>query len=276
MLQPRDLELLLVVDRFGLALRGQLQELFFGSVSRCNARLKLLSEWGFLAKVQAPFPLEMGGGAGAQALYACGKASLPLLAEHQGTSLQDVRARHRRVSPTYLLHTMEEVNFFVAVYRDLLSLPEITLVKFLGEWESRHDYEIRDPTQTHWQRAVYKPDSLLILAGHSRKAGYAVEIDRGHTSSAEFAHKIHLHETYRNLGLFEQRYGVVQEKTLVITTTPSRREHLRRLAKEERSNLFWTTTFEEVKSGGVFGAIWRAPESAILLRLPLVEERERK
>jgi len=89
-----------------------------------------------------------------------------------------------------------------------------------------------------------------------------VEIDRGHTSAEAFAHKVRLHEQYRELGLFARRYDVTLEKTLVVTTSDTRRAHLQAVVRERGSGLFWITTFAAVKAHGVLDPIWFAPEAA--------------
>jgi len=153
------------LDRFGYLLREQIQALYFESVPRCNARLRLLFDWQFVAKIETPLLLERGTASGCQAIYTCGKASYPLLAEHWSCEERVVRARHRAPTPSSLLHTLEEVNFYLQVQRAVQTVPSVALEGYFGEWESLHDYEVRVPGSAGngWQRAVFKPDALLVL-----------------------------------------------------------------------------------------------------------------
>ena len=258
-LQPRDLEIMVFLDRFNYALRGQIEEAFFDSVACCNARMRSLFDWGYCAKAFVPLPYEMGAVYGCQTVYTCGIASFPLLAEHWGCDVKDVRARRRHSTPNFLLHTLEEVNFYLQVRRALREWPTAQLERYLGEWEAHHEYEFRPlpPSREEWQHEYYKPDSVMILSGLGGRAGYSIEIDRGHSSANAILQKVRLHERYRRLGLFLKRYGVEQDKTLLVTTSPKRRDHLRELFREEGSDLFWATTFEELKAQGVFGSIWQ-------------------
>lgn len=265
----------LLVDLFhyGCMLRGQIQQLYFGSVQRANMRLRQLFDEGYVKKATLPLPTCMGIPFGCQTAYMLGAQGIPIVAARTGMDAAEVRRQQRHGTPAYLLHTVEIVQFRLALEEAVHVDPNVQLEQFLPERLCFHRYQYREreaqqeEASTGWRTETYKPDAVFLLSEPAGKFGFAVEIDLGHTSSAEFVAKLNIHVRYAQSGLFLRRYGVEKARTLVITTSGQRRDNLLALAQQQESVRFWFSTFAEVAGEGMLGAIWHAPFASQLLRL---------
>ena len=160
----------------------------------------------------------------------------------------------------------------------------ITALEYLPERLLQHRYELRAPGGK-WKAEIFKPDALIKFAqpdGAQRPDGaqkealcsahlslhcqwrhWFVEVDLGHTSSAEWETKSDIAVRYRRLGLFQKRYGAEGFQTLVLTTGERRRTHLlhlfaRRLPLEDAAH-FGVATFADVAAAGLLASIWHVP-----------------
>lgn len=277
-LRLRERDALLLTDLYlhDVMTRHQLQALYFGSVPRCNARLRQLFDGGFVTRrflPAAPF--------GSEAVYALGPAGVPvvaaaLTADGQEADVAAIRQRCRQgLSPALLEHTLAIAEFCVAVRQAVIGT-EIEVERWLPELLCRHEYDIRrlSPGSGHpglsnqasrnsgsWRREVFKPDGFVRLrhveSGQYRN--YFLEIDRGHVSSEKFMGKLRSHRQYLESGLFAEVYGEGTFHTLVVTTSQQRAENLLALAGDIEEELFWLTTFEAISSSGVLTHIWHVP-----------------
>lgn len=264
-LESRDQELLEALFLHQLMSRGQIQTLYFGSVVRCNVRLRQLFDHGYVSRYYlpaAPF--------GAQAIYSVGKAALPLVAEWLEMEMAEVGRHYRRSrTPTFIEHTLEIVNLMLAFRRAALESPELVIERWVSELLCRHEYEIQPDGSSRWTKDVFKPDAFVRLTTSNRdwSWNYFIEVDLGHTSSRQFLGKLAAHQRYLESGLFREIFGCDQFKTLVVTTTSKRAENLRVLVQAQQSDLFWFTTFDAIKQDGVLGRIWHTPRADALVRL---------
>src|SRR5262249_55023649 len=94
-LQERDLELLVDLHLYGCMLRGQIQDLYFGSVQRTNARLRQLFDARYVTKASLPLPSCLGKPTGCQTAYMLGPAAIPLVAARAGLDPGEVRRQQR-------------------------------------------------------------------------------------------------------------------------------------------------------------------------------------
>jgi len=264
-LQERDVQLLSDIYSHAVMLRGQIQTLYFQSVQRANARLLKLTQAGYAARVMLPLPTHIGSLACCQSAYTLGSAGIPVVAAHLGMDTAEIRRQHRHNSSFFMIHSLEIVQFRLAIEQATHTDSTVRLDRFLPERLCQHRYEYRIRSEGRatneaiWRTEIYKPDAVMVLAYQTSAAGFAIEIDLGHSSAEEILTKLAIHTRYAASGLFMQRYGVRKERTLLITTTAKRRDNLKALLEHEGSNRFWLSTFAEVAVGGVLGAIWHAP-----------------
>lgn len=265
-LEERDEELLCDLFWQRAMSRSQLQALYFGSVGRCNARLRLLFDHHFVTRYYlpaAPF--------GAQAVYGLGRAGAPIVARRLEMELLEVKrvVKHSH-TPTFLEHTLAIVDVRLALQRAIEGREDVEIERWLAEPLCRHEYDIRSTQGAgRWQKEVFKPDGFVRFYHRpsQRDVNYFLEVDLGHTSSRQFAGKIMMHRRYKESGLFRELYGGESFRTLVVTTGPRRVGNLVELAQEQGSDRFWFTTFAQLEEHGPLGAIWRVPFQEQLVSL---------
>ena len=265
-LQERDMSLMADLHAFGCMLRHQVRALHFGSGSRANSRLLLLERAGYVARVSFPLPLCMGTAGALESAFMLGPAGIPVVASRLGTDPAEVRRQQRRGTPSYFAHTVEIVQFYLSL-REATKSGDVSLDSYLPERLCQHAYEYRSaarPGGAAWKKEVYKADSVFVLSASGRSAGFALEMDLGHVSSAGFRATVEVHGRYREGGLFNRRHGVPQAGALVVTTSAARLENLAGVIRETGSGLFSLTTFAELSERGALGNIWHAPSDVHL------------
>ena len=263
-METRDVSIVADVFLNRVMTRSQIQTLHFGSVPRCNARLRQLYDWGYLARTYlptAPF--------GSQALYTVGKASGLLLAnilEQSGIQAQplDVRRQSHYPALSLLEHTLAIGDVYIALRKSLAEHPHLRLAYWLPERFCRHEYEVRRQnenaySQQRWQKEIFQPDGFFRLELGNGLAGrnFFIEADLGHTNSRQFRGKLRIHMRFLESGLFAETFGWQQFETLVVTTGTQRADNLRTLARQEDCAMFRFTTFATVEEYGLFAPIWQ-------------------
>lgn len=273
-------------------LRTQVQALHFPSLRRCNRRLRQL----FLASCVARMPLPLGTQAAwlsgqraeaandgaetdygsqhvfsSQYVYRLGPAGVLPVAQCLGWNEADVRRLLRPGSPLYLAHALEGVRFRLLLTQ-AMETGNMRLLRFLPERLLLHAYEVRETGRpgAPWRREVFKPDAFFEIAPPEAcpavgaacepcPSHFFVEIDLGHTSAREFANKVRIHRRYYGSGLFGRRYGGADFRTLVCTTSQTRRDNLKRIVEGEGTDLFWLSTLTNIADPGPFAPVWHVP-----------------
>ena len=274
----------------------QIQALYFPGCSRrrMNQRLQQLGNTGFI--VRRPMPLGLSAGlplssalSSVPFVYGLGGAAAPIVAAQLGWDVSDVRRVTRMGTPTAIAHTLESVRLRLqaeqAVREQKVNSRENkgveaksmeagsgeVVLEYLPERLLGHRYGLRAPGG-QWKNEHFKPDALIKLAWSGGPwRHWFVEIDLGHTASAEWEKKADVAVRYRTLGLFQRRYGADGYGTLVVTTGDRRRAHLqhllaRRFGPEDAAH-FGVTTFSEVASRGLLAPIWHMPGCAAMVSL---------
>lgn len=266
-LEERDRRLLADLFLHRLMSRSQIQALYFTSLPRCNARLRQLFDYGFLARFYppvAPF--------GAQAIYSVGKAAVPVIATELEMDIPAVRRQlSRGKTPTFIEHTLAIVDVWLAFIIAAQEDQNIEIERWLPEAQCRHEYDLRE-AGGKWRKEVFKPDAFIRLENNTSRndvhhdvdieySNFFIEVDLGHTSARQFEGKLIAHRRYLESGLFNEIYGGDSFKTLVVTTSERRLANLCELIRGQDSDLFWFMTFERAQKEGVFSAIWTRSES---------------
>lgn len=261
-LEERDERLLCDLYQHRFMARGQLESLYFTSTVRCNARLRQLFDYGFVKRYYLP-----AAPYGAQAIYSIGKNAVPIISSRIEAEADEIARQQRGTrTPTFIEHTLAVVNIWLA-FREVCAkqtdvAPDTMIERWLPEMECRHEYQIREKGSGHWKKEAFKPDAFVRLAAHRNFFNFFIEVDLGHTSSRQFLGKLLAHQRYLESGLFQQIYEGDEFHTLVITTGPKRLRNLSALTQQHTTQqhndqLFWFTTFDEVKTEGILEAIWR-------------------
>ena len=251
-LEERDEQLLCDLYLHRFMARGQLETLYFTSTVRCNARLRQLFDYGFVKRYYLP-----SAPYGAQAIYSIGKNAVPLIAARLEVEINDVARQQRGTrTPTFIEHTLETVNVWLALREACAQSAEVKIERWLPEMLCRHEYQIRAKDGGRWQKEAFKPDAFVRLRANGQLHNFFIEVDLGHTSSRQFLGKLLTHQRYLDSGLFQQIYAGGEFRTLVITTGSKRLRNLAALAEQQRIPLFWLTTFNDVHTSGILSPIW--------------------
>lgn len=255
-LEERDEQLLCDLFLQRLMSRGQIERLYFTSTARANARLRQLFDHKFVTRFYPPVAPY-----GAQALYIVGPTALPLVARRLGMELPEVQRYHRRSkTPTFIEHTLAIVDVWLAFREALEGHSAWELERWLPELLCHHEYDIR-ASGGQWRKETFKPDAFVRLAQRDADVfrSYFIEVDLGHTSSRQFLKKLKTHARYLESGLFRESFETDSFRTLVITTGQRRLNNLKSLVAAQNSDLFWFTTFADLKQQGALNAIWQVP-----------------
>jgi hypothetical protein len=256
-LEERDERLLCDLYLHRFMARGQLEALYFSSTVRCNARLRQLFDYGFVKRYYLP-----AAPYGAQAIYSIGRRAVPLVASHLEAEADEVARQQRGTrTPTFIEHTLEVVNVWLAFREACAATAGVTIERWLPEMQCRHEYDITGNQSGRWRKEAFKPDAFVRLASQGHFHNFFIEVDLGHTSSRQFAGKLLTHHRYLESGLFQEIYAGSEFHTLVITTGQRRLRNLGALVEQQNSHLFWLATFEDILADGLFGSIWRKDDA---------------
>lgn len=261
-LTERDRELLALLYCHRLVLARQLVALgFFGSLVRCNARLRRLRETGYLLKAFVPSVK------GTQAVHRVSKKAARIVAEETGLDIEEVRRTAARgFSLLQLEHCVRTTDLRSQCERDGKSLGIET--EWTAETLCRHEYSVR--RGDGWQKRVFKPDGLLRLINEASSQTFFVEVDLGTVSHKRFSEKVQSYCQYTG-EVFQETYGEESFSVLVVTTGERRLTRLASLVKDGAPQLLFTT-HEELKRSSVFDPVWTEPGSDE--RVPLLDAEE--
>lgn len=248
-LTERDGELLALLYCHHLMLARQLVALgFFGSLVRCNARLRKLREAGYVRKGLVPSIR------GTQAVHRLAAKAAPIVAERLGIEQIEVRRTScKGFSVLQLEHTVRVSDLRIQCEQSA------AFAGLEAEWtpecQCRHEYSVR--RGNCWQKRVLKPDGLLRLISDGCSRFFFIEVDLGNTSHKRFRAKIASYQQYAS-GVFQQTYGEDGFTVLTVTTGARRLSRLAALVKTDAPQ-FLFTTFDELMQSSPFDSIWTLP-----------------
>jgi hypothetical protein len=223
----------------------------FGSTTRANSRLLLLSRAGFLRR----FFLGTTGGA-RKALYALSP---------KGAELAEVplRGPRRRSDETlaadfFVTHQLWVNHIYCLLKCRPIPLHGATFVRWLS---------FPGPLP----KGTLIPDGYAEVTTSAKTLGMFLEVDLGHESRSVWQRKVQEYLRYAVSGSFPQEFGQNQFRVLAIAHSPRRIESLRAATVALTDKIFWFTTFEAIDREGFWSPIWlratgNVPQS--LLQLP--------
>jgi hypothetical protein len=238
-LQDRDIHLLQELGVMRVIDREQAKVVAkFGSTTRANARLLMLSQAGYLRRF---FWGSVGGAR--KALYALS----PRGAEIAGVPDRGPR-RHRDhvLAADYFSMHQLSVN---ELYCTLKYRPLPSGVNFV-QWISFHE-----PIEG----TALIPDGYAELKTPGKVVAMFFEMDFGTENRAAWQHKVQPYLSYAASGTFARQFGQPQFRTLAVTTTESRLTSLRVATAAITDKIFRFTTMERIKREGFWGTIWQKP-----------------
>jgi hypothetical protein len=264
-LEDRDRRLLTDLFLHRAMARSQIQELYFGSVQRCNTRLRQLFDHGFVERhfsPAAPF--------GAQAAYLPGQQAIPVAARGAGMDIDETRKlMRRRLTPTDLERALKLVDVHLEIKRAVALLPAIEMETWVPPVLARHEYSFSDKSGGKARSEEFEPDAFLRLTQtvQSRHFNYFIELDLGYTSLERMERRFQVYREYVDSGLFQETYGVPGFTALVMTDNETRLKKLSQLARAVNAEIFRFTTFERSRAGGILRSVWHTPKQSVLVNL---------
>jgi hypothetical protein len=228
-LTERDKRLLAEVQRFGVLTRAQAMRLgLFASKTRANARLKRLTDGGYLAS--RPQALLSGG---------------PRLVYMPGKHLDTAGAHpHRDVSELFLAHQLGLVDIRVAFEHAVV----------VTRWLSDRDLKPAG--------LGVVPDAYLEFEWNRNHYSAFVEYDRGTESLVRVERKAKAYVDLAYSGRFEREFRRRFFRTLFIAETPGRAATLSAAVSRITDRVVRLTTLPQLSEHGPLAVIWRRPGSS--------------
>ena len=222
-LQDRDRRLMVDLFLHRTMSRDQIVGLgYFGSVPRCNDRLRRLLDHGFVQRYQ-----HSSRGSGSQALYRVGKGARAYVAGAVEVPVEEVTWQVEKDSPVLFLdHTLGLVDLRIAFGRaaDRLGLEEY---EWLVEPLCRHEYSVKQAGS--WVRHVLRPDAFVGWSLKGKLSSNFLELDFGNVSQRTFERKVDSYCRYLKLGIFREAYSADSFAVLIITAGDRRLRNLLQL-----------------------------------------------
>jgi hypothetical protein len=242
----RELSVMRVIDREQTKIVAG-----FGSTTRANARLLLLTRAGLLRR----FFLGTTGG-GKKALYALSA---------KGAQLVDVpeRGPRRRKDESLATDVFVQHQFIVnAVYCALKYRTAPVAGVTCRRWIAFHQ------PLTSGLRLI--PDGYVELTTPEGIVGMFLEVDLGNESLAVWKEKVRNYLQFALSGEYERRFGQSRFRVLVLLNSERRLLSIRKAVSATTDKIFWFASLESVHRDGFFAPVWLRPKGEE--RLPLIQE----
>lgn len=249
-LQGRDLQLFRELSVMRIADRGELMiAAGFGSITRANRRLLVLTRAGFLRR------FFLGFSGARKALY---------VLSPKGAATAGVPGRGpRRPQETMLVadyfteHQLTINELYCTLKFRTIPTPQITFHR----WQSFHEPVIPGINLF--------PDGYVEFMTPAGIAACFIEVDLGHESRTVWKEKARRYVHLALSGEFEKKFGQERFRVLVVTHSERKLHSIRKAVTEITQKIFWFAPLASVKDG-FFAPVWlrRADET----QKPLFEE----
>ncbi|KAA3595841.1 MAG: hypothetical protein DWQ06_16615 [Calditrichaeota bacterium] len=232
-LQKRDIDLLEALGKYRYLTTSQISKLIFPGKHEQGARRRLTKLYH--NKYIDRLFLESGFVLG-EAVYFLDRDGYKVIVQERGYE-GNFQKKNRQVKPIFLRHTIDEIEFRLALEKSVSELEHIELVKWYSEYDMKDSHatkrkdkyfiydEIFDPNTTK-VISVY-PDSLFVLGSSGREALYFLEVDRGTESSKKIIEKMRTYYLYFLSNKFSKYANVKRFKVLLVAHSHRRAESLR-------------------------------------------------
>lgn len=239
MLQPRDLHLMRELAVMRVADREQAKVVAgFGSTTRVNARLLMLTRAGLLRR------FFLGSGGGRKALYALSP---------KGALAAEVPARGPRrpqdallVADYFVGHQLAVNGIYCALKYGVIPLPQVTFRRWL---------DFQEPVVSG---IGLIPDGYVEFTTPGGVAACFLEVDLGHESQTVLKGKAEHYLQLAVTGRYRERFGHERFRVLVVANSERRLHSIRKTVAQITQKIFWFATLKSV-GNGFFAPVWFRP-----------------
>jgi hypothetical protein len=250
----RDRAIIADVARYGAASRRHLMALgHFGSTSRANRRLRVLTERKYLRRTHVATGPNQNA-----TIYLIGPAGTSIAVEDLCLDPIELKRQGQR-SPErmYLEHHLGILSLCLTARRDA---GDVRLRSFLAEPECRHEYEVVDRSRT--VKRLVKPDAMALFDYGDILLPVFIEFDRGNTSLPQMSGLFSRYSAYWTDTAFQRAYDIDTPFTVAVVTTAGHRriDHLLRLTAKSVVPVK-LTTLSQVEAEGFHARIWRSAQT---------------
>jgi hypothetical protein len=233
----RELSVMRVIDR-----EQAMVVVGFGSTTRANARLLLLTRAGLLRR----FFLGTKAG-GAKALYALSLKGARLV----GVPESGPRRRQDEavVADFFIQHQLATNEVYCALKYGCRTPAGIAFKRWMG-FPKRPIPGLR-----------LIPDGYVELKTPSGIVAAFLEVDLGHERSRVWQDKVRNYLDLAVTGNFEREFKQERFRVLVVADSRRRLETIREAVLALTDKIFWFATFESIRRHGAFAPVWGRPKS---------------
>jgi hypothetical protein len=255
-LTDRDKEIILAVEENRFLKRDQIERLFFGTTSACNARLVKLYQHRFLDRLY--LPVDLGS---SQAVYALDRAGAEVVASERERPISKIgwRRRHNRVEFFFLEHTVMVAEVNTAIQLALRAKSDIELLAWSRE-AFLPTHRVQDPDDCESWLPV-APDAFFGLARPEGRSFFFVEADMGTETLDRVRRKLVAYREYWKSGAYREHYGFKNFRVLTVTSGPDRMANLVHVAQELGAKNMFLFALADSVSAHVFDPIWFKPNT---------------
>ena len=245
-LQARDTRALEFLHRARVADRDMLRQAAgFGSVTRTNSRLTLLTDAGLLARIAVG--TKEGGH---KYLYACTRAGAAAVGQQYRVppwnADSSIVAGQRQLE-----HQLRLNQFNIA----LCGQPYGDQILHVGRWTT-----FRTPPFPAVAGLI--PDAYVEIRFGSVTRAFFVEVDLATEPRKTWLRKVDNYLALAHSGAFAPAFGHEQFGVLVTTPSSRRLHSLRQTIATRTSKVFWLTTFDNVDATRIWSPVWWRPTGA--------------
>jgi len=273
----RDLEIMRWIARLKHLNTTLISEFFFdGSVKATQKRLRLLSGAGYLCWFEKLSPSSIGR---CERIYYLNKK---LKDEIKYLLNQDVIIYSPPKNPVFANHDLKIAHFILCL-KDCCE--KNTAYSFHSEVENRSKFLKRNLHKKDGlpiigrSKAVFIPDSLIVLKSKKGKSLTFLEVDTGKETirgsfknTADLSRKMKAYADYLSCkgykALSEQFNFSFTGFRVLLVTTPKRVEKISTLCEHiDTKGVVWITSFDRVTPKILFDPVWHVPEEKNLMSI---------
>ena len=227
--------------------------MFFNSASRAYDRVKQLADAGYLERryitqiATAPAASPM--------VFTIAKLGAQVLVDTYGYDADDLYFAGSQMRNWQSLQPILAVNDIrAAIFRACDERPPFELVRW---WiEARFRAAPDEVTVTNRRgrpgRKPVLPDGYCLIRAPAGYAHYFIEADKGSEGHKQFRSQVEIYQAYVTSGQYQQRFKTTSLRVLIVTTSPRRRDNLRRTTRGAGGKeLYLFSTFDQMQPEAV-------------------------